>query len=1635
MKRLLCALIFLVGPAATLWASHPNEAPGFVADRVYSVHDVDTVNAFNGNLNLRIPLGPELKVNGQLSYSLSLTYNCHFWRFDDNQFLYDPGDGILVTEDQFTAVPPQSDNAGLGWRLSLGKLYSGVDPDTYASNSTSWIYQSSDGADHNFYDSPITGDDSSAPPPLYSRDGTHLRLSVSNGAMLVEFPDGTVQTFTQLQQVSDGGWLVSATSGQWFLTRISDAFGNAVDIVYSSALSSTPAYKEIWTFENNNINTAIVYFKSGMTSSFNATLDHINMPSASGTTLSYSFHTELVQIPAPLGDNTGRTLPVPVLTAITPSVGNGYSMTDGNVPFYEAASNASAGVLTRIILPTLGSIGWTFEPIPFANGAKDHRSPAIEHPFGVTARTTYDAAGQNPATWNYLRQFSYPEFCQVSFPTSCDTVPPCSSGRARQLTVFITDPPTPGGDTKTTINYFSNYEVIPDPNGETCGSGSQGWLNAEHGLPFTRYAQRNGRFLSSEVRTNVNFQDPALAAWESGTTAGQGQVPLSVGTRFRETWLNYRLDADAASDLVYFDKNASLSSSATYNIDDPFVANDPSDPNQNDNCGTAQVPCFTATNYFGYDDYGHYRQASTDGNLPGNGNFRTTFTNYSAAPTTSSWLLTPFTEQCSVNESSARTNDLNASGGCSALAGAFMTKTQFDAHGAVTAHRTLVQSLGALDSRDLLATFAYDSYGNMTGEQYYGGDMHPLAMDAGTFAPGSSVADYSIAHVLTYGTGSLLQDTATYANGVTSSDVSLDQFTGMVTKVRDIAGLDTHYVYDALGRLTQVQPPGVAETTYTYTEAMPGTVFNPATVDSLTDGSLNGLGTVHKVYEYDPLGRLMRQKSLLDDGVTWSITQTDFDPLGRKTAVSTPEKLVGSESSFAPAHQTKYTSYDPFGRPLGIQAPDLSLTTIAYRGTRRVDRTVNIATTSTGSAASTTLEIHDALGRLFRVIEPSGATSLSSPAGAPVTTEYTYDSADHLIQVSTPPQNRSFSYDHRGFLTQETHPEIGQNGNGTIQYVYTAPNAPAPTAGYDARGHLHLKLTGSVNGPLDLRLGYDASERPASVSDNGGTQLLKEYSYWPANDTASPPNLGRGKLYQAISHNHPVSLAPAEAVVTETYTYATPDQSGRISQRDTLVESVNGGSRTTLQSFTQNVTYDHLGSTAQIDYPICKSDAPCASPAAAGPAYTHKNGFLVGVSGYASPITYNADGSVFEVTHAGTVKDTYTPDTSGMSRPGVISFAGETACPASATIVSGDTTISAGLSTAITVNLGGTGPWNIFWSDGAQDPAVQTSPRVRSVSPASTTRYTVTSVTDHSGCSAAGSGAEVVTVQACAAGATMRPGGIINAGQSIQIAADLAGTGPWTIVWSDGIHPPFTQNGVTQSPWTQTFFPIVNTAYTITSVTDSTGCSRPGTGSAMVTVIPIGLRATTNANTLSVTVQWNMVSGAGWYQVERATHIDPLSDWAPIGRVSANTPTYPDTSFAPTSPATYLYRVRIGVTAANGVEFTSAPSVLDYATIATVLFSDEPLTAGVTRIKGVHVGELRQAIDAVRRAANLSAAWTSYAPATGPVTAADNLQARQQLDQAVNLLLLHGVAYTGETPAANGKIWTYQLQQIRDGVR
>src|SRR5207249_782511 len=79
-------------------------------------------------------------------------------------------------------------------------------------------------------------------------------------------------------------------------------------------------------------------------------------------------------------------------------------------------------------------------------------------------------------------------------------------------------------------------------------------------------------------------------------------------------------------------------------------------------------------------------------------------------------------------------------------------------------------------------------------------------------------------------------------------------------------------------------------------------------------------------------------------------------------------------------------------------------------------------------------------------------------------------------------------------------------------------------------------------------------------------------------------------------------------------------------------------------------------------------------------------------------------------------------------------------------VVSGGGIICTGNSTNVQAALSGAAPWSVVWSDGFTTNNVPSSPLTRTVSPSSTTIYTVTSVTDANGCTNIGSGSATVTV-------------------------------------------------------------------------------------------------------------------------------------------------------------------------------------------------------------------------------------------------------------------------------------------------
>nr|HRC85857.1 RHS repeat-associated core domain-containing protein [Thermoanaerobaculia bacterium] len=285
---------------------------------------------------------------------------------------------------------------------------------------------------------------------------------------------------------------------------------------------------------------------------------------------------------------------------------------------------------------------------------------------------------------------------------------------------------------------------------------------------------------------------------------------------------------------------------------------------------------------------------------------------------------------------------------------------------------------------------------------------------------------------------------------------------------------------------------------------------------------------------------------------------------------------------------------------------------------------------------STTTEVYDRQGRLWRVREPS------MPDGTELVTQYGYHPANLLASVAynnvAGSQSRTFSFDGRGFLTSEKHPELGTVGNSTITYSY------------DAKGHAVRRTEGIVNGSRDLTFEFDRAERLKTVREtpaSGTIRRLKEFTYASANAAG---NFKQGKLETALRHNWihlPGATVDNDVTVTETYTYG--DAEGRGSARDTVLSSG--------PAFTQSFAYDALGLPASESYPRCTHSQCSGTGQDFTVSLTRNQGLLTAVSGFAT-IGYHANGMVNTVAHTNGVTDTYGLDPASLPRPGSIGTSG-----------------------------------------------------------------------------------------------------------------------------------------------------------------------------------------------------------------------------------------------------------------------------------------------------------------------------------------------------------------------------------------
>jgi RHS repeat-associated protein len=1285
---LVIALLVCVASRSSAQSQHANQSRGFDANGVYSTKDIDNINLFNGSLVITIPIGGVYPVGGGLSYSLTLIYNSNLWNHKEicpvqttgyyttwahfgsqgellwSEQPYPNGnDGEIITprdssSDCFTIAEPNPEaNAGMGWQLTLGKLFpprfNEGDTNPLATERQNWVYVSPDGGEHSFYvrlhqgDAVESGDGNQITDPVtYSRDSSYLRMKISGSERLIEFSNGQVHHF------SDFG---PPGKPDWRLTKMRDQFSNFVNVAYGDVDFNGAAD---WVLTDSVGRRQTIYFgkpapdyQPVITRVELTAFDPTPAITSDNVPANYFFGYQTTEIKraaphVPDFPAYPQLATVPFLTSVTLPDGSQFGMplVPNNPSFSSSydldgsqSSVRSRGIIRGVSLPTGGRVEWEYKGAdipttdvdgaalrygyPVASSARAYRRGSI----GVRRRKVFE--GTNIYFWSYDPK---PE----KQPTTSDD-PDCTFQSILAKCApkeFVNKVTTPEGN--YSLHYFSFY---PLPAFSEVGRSLTAWHIADYGLPITKYAAKTINdtrskplFLSEQVfeksGTSYNLVRSEYRRYETDT------VPVNDGYgSIVET--NRRL---VAQRTVYNDDNKS---------------------------GAEK---FAETQYSEFDGLGHYRRVETYGNFnldaagnPKPDNQRLERTNYN--PGRGTYLIDPTTNQPDTSQPVPYGHSYQSFPIANTwVLGTYDLITQiengltsraffnFSSTGQLLRKR-LLKSTGSnpgVDTHDVVVRYVYTN-GNLTSEQYHGGEYQTLDTVQSLGVMPLPAPEYRIDHTYQFGSLQTSQyKTDTGANlpeaNYKLEDRDIDVGTGLARTVRDIAKSPVTYVYDLMGRLTDIQPRDGGWTRVQYIPS-DGTSQPKVILTQKTNGGVTLLD--QEEYVYNQLGRVQVERKQMPGGSFIERT-TSYNGSGWTTSVSE----WGNSNK-----KTQYDLFDAFGRPQKIIPTDGSshTTWLTYEGVRQVKRTVKVATSSTAEEDVDTIERYDRHGRLSSVEEYSDYATATPRT---VTTFYTYDVGNRLTKVSTTAngitQTRQLTYDNRGFLVSETHPELGAGGNGTVYNL-----------DYDSQGHLRLRRDGNNT----VRFNYDRAERltqvqeclfggMCSIFNPGDWRMLKEYNYYT--DDASASNVYHlGKLKQSIRHNwitNPYTGSPVDVSVTRTDEYAGPD--GLLSQRIT--------STSTGAQFQQNYTYDSLGNIATQSYPQCVN-SNCVNSSAAVPrtlTYTYQKGLLTkvvnGTTNYAKSITYSANGTLSTVAHGVTgnstdngVVDTQVMDLNYMQRP------------------------------------------------------------------------------------------------------------------------------------------------------------------------------------------------------------------------------------------------------------------------------------------------------------------------------------------------------------------------------------------------
>lgn len=1238
-------------------------ARGFLSHALYASDGFSTVNLFNGNLNQAIPLGSEYRVGPSLSYSLTLHYNSTAWDFEEGSCLYRGGIPPEIKKGYFQmSVPAWSDNAGIGWRLSLGRLF---EPDQRPYNllGTQWIYEAPDGARVSLYSQLLPGipnstllyNDPDAPIDniLYSRDGTYLRVksyapeqcediaSNSHGCITIEFPNGNRTDFHNLGNES---------SPDWRPVRMADPYGNFVTITYSTTR---------WTLHDSIGRTQEVDFADSSYSK----VTQVRAAGIQGQTATFQFQYTAIPIAR---YRFHSDVQAGSQACLSGSVVDPYDNSTGN-----GVATITPEFLTRLVLPDNGFYEFDYyrdDGVSSSGNLNDQKSGALSQvrlPSGLYRDFKY-------STWGYTQIWDSGLNLKTKSPTNF------THGIAQIEAYELND------QNQKIESQVTKYEALtPADSSYSHLTDQQRYAPSDFDLPSNKYPTKPFAFIARKVTDPlghynisyfqtarqgfqnwgglpITFRNPQTGEWPGGTNYDPGEGPFlseefynATGQLLRSTWLKYKVIQGSA--LPPFDKNA-IKTEVLTKFHDPE---------------TGTVLAESKETYSDFDGLGNLRRTETSSTVPHTGPSKIEITDYDVSNATvsfstntynSSWgianldnLVPPLAIEPWILGLYAKT-EVNQGNKKSLEYVCFDREllpgengsilTPSPTYGLVLSKRVLKgQSFG---DHDILTRYQYDplAHGRHTLIAVYGGDAQRLESNEACMDPGILEPQYL--ERLTYQHGEVSQRQILNCDGGTElaqgsvfldlGSSVIDQNTGFMLSNTDTSGVTTTLQFDILNRIQKVQVPSLGVRWFEY--QFP-TVTNPMLDLKLTEKTCTSASTsqpcseaasltIQKHY-YDRFGRLgMHEKRLpldLDSsGNPISDWVAQYHSYNKKnwhvsTSVWAPIDASG------PIAETLFTDYDPFGRAGKTIAPDGSETTIQYENlTDWLSITQSHVQGDQGELETGLRHHQDGFGRVIAIEEKVSHDQW-------MISSYAYDQEDRLITVcvndtdfdpqTCATQQRTFNYDGRGFLIQTTEPELG-----TMTYQF------------NHAGSMLSSTTGDPN--RDTFYLYDRANRLVQLRD-GHQRPLVENWYAKSN---RPGEVNAGKLFLTKRHNY----IPTDSTFDSVRDIVISQQFGYANQAGLLTKLTTQA--TTGAQFQWEATYDELSQIKNFQYPF----APTFSVENASPrtiTRQYQDGYLTAVSEptisnpYISKLTYHPNEMLAGQVHGNGVTDFFDLDPLG----------------------------------------------------------------------------------------------------------------------------------------------------------------------------------------------------------------------------------------------------------------------------------------------------------------------------------------------------------------------------------------------------